>query len=90
MAKKTLVLGNEYDDALRRALTESLTEMGAEVAARQWGLGGSQTLETTNVYVGKDKLVIQSETYVGLTVTGETRLVERLKALVAARLGTGN
>lgn len=89
MAKKTLVLGNEYDDALRRALTDSLTSMGAEIAARQWGLGGSQTLETTNVYVGKDKIVIQSETYVGLTITGESRLVERLKALVTARLGGG-
>ena len=89
MAKKTLVLGNEYDDALRRALMDSLASMGAEVAARQWGLGGSQTLETTNVYVGKDKLVVQSETYVGLTVTGEARLVDRLQALVAARTGGG-
>ncbi|HVY26294.1 MAG TPA: hypothetical protein VHB79_07060 [Polyangiaceae bacterium] len=88
--KKTLVLGNEYDDALRRALTDSLASMGAEFAARQWGLGGSQTLETTNVYVGKDKIVIQSDTYLGLSITGEARLVERLKALVAERMGTGN
>jgi hypothetical protein len=83
--KKTLVLGAEYDDGLRRTLMDCLGELGADVAARQWGLGGSQTMETTRVYVGKDLVVVESQTYVGLTIKGEARLVDRLATMVAAR-----
>jgi hypothetical protein len=83
--KKKLVLGSEYDDALRQALMECLSEMGADVAARQWGLGGSQILETTKVAVGKDVLVVEAETYVGLSISGEARLVDRLATMLAAR-----
>lgn len=83
--KKKLVVGKEYDDALRRALMDCLSDMGAEIAARQWGLGGSQTLETTKVYIGKDLVVVQSETYVGLSITGEARLVERIAATLSSR-----
>lgn len=85
--KKKVILGDEYDDALRAALTECLTEMGADIAARQWGLGGSQILETTKVSVGKDVLVVESETYVGLSISGEARLVDRIAAKLAARTG---
>jgi hypothetical protein len=83
--KKTLVLGAEYDDGLRRTLMDCLAELGADVAARQWGLGGSQTMETTRVYVGKDLVVVESQTYVGLTLKGEARLVDRLASMVASR-----
>lgn len=83
--KKKLVLGDEYDDALRHALMDCLLELGADVAARQWGLGGSQTLETTKVYLGKSLLVVESETYVGLSISGEGRLVDRVAAMVSAR-----
>lgn len=82
--KKTLVLGKEYDGALRRALMDCLAGMGAEVTARQWGLGGSQTLETTKVYVGKDLVVVQSETYVGLSITGSPRLVDRIATTLSS------
>ena len=86
--KKKVVLGSEYDDALRSALSECLAELGADVAARQWGLGGSQILETTKVSVGKDVLVIESETYVGLSISGEARLVNRIATKLAARTAT--
>lgn len=84
--KKKKVLGNEYDDALRQALMACLAEMGADVAARQWGLGGAQILETTKVSIGRDVLVIESETYVGLSVSGPARLVDRVAALMAAKM----
>jgi hypothetical protein len=86
--KKKVILGSEYDDTLRAALTDCLTELGADVAARQWGLGGSQILETTKVSVGKDVLVVEAETYVGLSISGEARLVDRIAAKLAARTPT--
>lgn len=83
--KKKLVLGSEYDDALRQALTACLASLGADLEARQWGLGGSQIIETTKVLLGKDQLVVEAETYVGLSISGEARVVERVAALLAAR-----
>ncbi len=87
--KKKLVLGDEHDDALRQTLMGCLASLGADVAAKQWGLGGSQTLETTRVYLGKDLIVVEAETYVGLSIQGEGRVVERVAALVKARSGQG-
>jgi hypothetical protein len=83
--KKKLVLGDEYDDALRQALMDCLAALGAEIAARQWGLGGSQIIETTKVALGKDLLVVEAETYVGLSISGEARVVDRIAAILSAR-----
>jgi hypothetical protein len=83
--KKKLVLGDEYDEALRQIVMDCLASMGADVEARQWGLGGSQIIDTCKVSLGRDLLVVESETYVGLSIRGEARLVDRLAALVAAK-----
>jgi hypothetical protein len=83
--KKKLVLGSEYEHALRDALMACLAEMGADIAARQWGLGGSQIIETTKVSLGKDLLVVEAETYVGLSISGEARVVDRVAAMLGAR-----
>jgi hypothetical protein len=45
--KKKLVLGDEYDEALRHALMAALASLGANIEAHQWGLGGSQIIQTT-------------------------------------------
>ena len=83
--KKKLVLGDEYDDALRHALMDTLTSLGADIDARQWGLGGARIIETTKVSLGKDRIVVEAETYVGLSITGEARVVDRVAALLALR-----
>jgi hypothetical protein len=85
--KKKLILGDEHDDALRQALLACLSSLGADVAARQWGLGGSQTLETMRVYLGKDLVVVEAETYVGLSIRGEARVVNRVAEALKARRG---
>ena len=83
--KKKLILGSEYDHALRQTVLDCLLELGAEVSARQFGLGGSQILETTKLTLGKSLVVVEAETYVGLSVSGEARVVDRVAALVAER-----
>jgi hypothetical protein len=80
--KKKLVLGDEYDEALRHALMAALASLGANIEAHQWGLGGSQIIQTTKVRLGKDWLVVESETYVGLSLSGEARVVDRVAALL--------
>ena len=83
--KKKLILGDEYDGALRQALLECLTALGAEIEARQWGLGGSQIIETLKVSLGRDSIVVEAETYVGLSITGVARVVDRVAAALAER-----
>jgi hypothetical protein len=83
--KKKVVLGSEYDDALRQALMDCLATLGADIDARQWGLGGAQIIETTKVSLGRDLLVVEAETYVGLSISGAARVVDRVAAMVLAR-----
>jgi len=85
--KKKLVLGSEYDDALRHALLDCLASLGADLAARQWGLGGSQIIETMKISLGRDLLVVEAETYVGLSISGEARVVDRVAVALAAKAG---
>jgi hypothetical protein len=85
--KKKLVLGSEYDDALRHALLDCLASLGADLAARQWGLGGSQIIETMKISLGRDLLVVEAETYVGLSISGEARVVDRIAVALAAKTG---
>ncbi len=79
------MLGSEYDDALRQALMDCLASLGADIAARQWGLGGAQIIETMKISLGRDLIVVEAETYVGLSISGDARVVERVARLMAAR-----
>jgi hypothetical protein len=83
--KKKVILGGEHDVALRGAVLECLASIGAEMTARQFGLGGSQIIETTTLTLGRDVVVVEAETYVGLSVSGPARLVNRVAALMAER-----
>ena len=81
--KKKLILGDEYDEALRHKLMDALAGLSATIEAHQWGLGGSQIIQTTKVLLGKDLLVVECETYVGLSLSGPARVVDRVAAMVS-------
>lgn len=81
--KKTLVLGNEYDEKFREALVELLKSMGAIPLRHDWGVGGSQEVEALEVSLDEKVIVIAAETYIGLSITGdEAQIVE-----IASKLG---
>jgi hypothetical protein len=82
-----IILGDEYDEALREVLMTVLKTMGGRPQSREWGVGGSQELGTLVVGVGGGSLLVESETYVGLSITGDEALVEEIAAAVAARRG---
>lgn len=84
--KKTIVLGDEYDDVLRDALCAVLMRNGAVGVDKSWGVGGSQEIETLTVKLGGDLIAIESETFVGLTVAGPNAVVEDIARQVWQQL----
>jgi hypothetical protein len=82
--QKTIILGDEYDRRLQRRLNEVLRSMGAEIGASTWGVAGSQELSTWEAAVEGRTLKIESETYIGLSISGEGALVERVVASLKA------
>ena len=86
--RTTICLGKEYDERLRKATMAVLKEMGA-VVTRQWrGHAGSQEVEVLKVTIHGQALVIEAETYMGLSVKGEQKLVEEVATRVRARLAS--
>jgi hypothetical protein len=85
--KKTIVLGKEYDADLRRSLIHALTAMGGTMSSPEWGVGGSQEMETLEVCLGDQTVVVESETYIGLSITGEESLLERILRLLPSTNG---
>lgn len=81
---KTVVLGDEYDDALRTRVFAALRRLGAEIAGDDWALGGSQEVETVRVRLDGADLTVEAETYIGLSLTGPADAVDRVTAALAA------
>ncbi|WP_186134661.1 hypothetical protein [Burkholderia gladioli] len=65
-----IVVGDEYDEALRKALSIAISEIGAEVVDKSGGVAGSQDLEVLVINVGGETVKIEAETFVGISVEG--------------------
>jgi len=83
--RRKTVLGNEYDNQLRRVLMEVLKELGGQVRSKDWGVAGSQEIESLEVEIGGRCILVEAETFIGLSITGENDLIERIAALVKRR-----
>ena len=83
---KTVVLGNEWDPELWGALKSVITELGGIVTEASWGVGGSQEIESFEVNLGESTIHVESETYIGLSITGEASIVEQIKNSIDERL----
>lgn len=83
---KQIVLGAEYDQALRRRLLDVLRSLGAKPTNQSFEVGGSQELQTLTALVGSRTIRVESETYIGLTITGDPELVEEVAARVHGHL----
>ncbi len=87
--QKTIILGPEYDEGTRRALKAVLLRLGATGTKGSWDVGGSQEIEALLVSLDGHSLIVESETYVGLTITGDEDLVDRVANLVAREIQNG-
>lgn len=70
-------------------MRDVLRGLGARQVNHSWGVGGSQEVETWAFEVDGRTIVVEAETYVGLTVGGDPDLVERVAAGVRERLTAG-
>jgi hypothetical protein len=83
---KTNVLGNESDDRLRRILVEVMREMGAKTLDADWSLVGSQELGTAKLEVRGKIVDVESETYMGLSITGDQNDVDEIANRVSDKV----
>ena len=79
---KTVVLGTEFDESLRRMLAEVMRELGATALDTSWGLAGSQERATAKLEIRGKVVDVESETYVGLSITGDEDVVDEIAGRV--------
>jgi hypothetical protein len=77
------IVGRELDEPLRRRLGATLRACGYTVDGKRWGVGGSQELSAWKVSGPRGVLLVEAETYIGLTVTGAAPLIDELKKAFA-------
>lgn len=83
---KTVILGSEYEEVVWQALRSVLKDLGGAVRDSSWGVGGSQELTSADVIIGGQCITVESETYVGISVSGDSDLVDQIQAAVTSRL----
>jgi hypothetical protein len=87
----TAVLGDEYDLPLRQELIEVLQSLSGLQIDSQWSVAGSQELDCFTVEIFGSNLVVEAETYIGLTITGPEEIVAKVqRALGSKRSGDVN
>lgn len=84
----THILGDEYNSELRERLMNVLRVLGASSKRpserpSERTLAGSQELEKFEVVVKGKTLLIEAETYVGLSITGPKDIVDEVQILCA-------
>jgi hypothetical protein len=77
-----ITLGDEFDDELRQKLMQALNDLGAKAGDSNRFVAGSQDLEKFDAFVDGQKIRIEAETYVGLTVSGPADLLKKIQTMV--------
>lgn len=85
-AQATIRLGVEHDKKLREAVRYVLREFGGVPTRKSWVMGGSQELETFEVEVRSISVLVEAETFIGLSITGDPEFVESITARVHERI----
>ena len=82
----TVVIGEEYDERVWEALRGVLRDLGASIVYEDWRLGGSQEIDRFAVELPAGRLCVESETYIGISISGSIILVESVRKMVAQRV----
>lgn len=80
--EKKIILGSECDDLLWRKLQSVIAELGGRLEKKKWGLVGSQEVESFEAKIRGDILSIESETYIGVSISGKCALVDKIKSMI--------
>jgi hypothetical protein len=79
VAVETWVVGAEFDANLQRALGLALMDLGFTLDDESWGVGGSQELRRWVVETPLGQLIVEAETYVGLSISGPVEVVSAVR-----------
>jgi hypothetical protein len=83
---KNITISSEHDEKAFKALRDALVAQGAREVDREWGVGGSQEINTWTYEVGDQIVEVMSETYIGLSIGGDEQLVLLIAETVRQRL----
>lgn len=75
-------LGPEYDGALWQRLRGAIKYLGGYIESNEWGIAGSQEVIEYKVVFGSNIILVESETYIGITITGDAELINKIKEIV--------
>ncbi len=75
---KVEILGDEFDSELKSRLIKILKELGAKPISSKWVFAGSQELGTLSVVYKGEGIIIESETFIGLSISGPEELGSKL------------
>lgn len=79
---KQVLLGCETDIALLEKLRLAVEALGGSIKDAQWALGGSQEITTYSISLPGGSIEAVAETYVGLSLQGNSSLVSLLASKV--------
>jgi hypothetical protein len=83
--RKTVTIGNEFDPNVRAVLEDVLREFGAKKLGGNYGVAGSQELFLLQVEIDGEPIDVEAETFVGLSITGNGRVVDNIAQRVQQR-----
>jgi hypothetical protein len=90
MSAEHWIVGSEHDRALFEQLGEVLRALGYRLGNEWSGVGGSQDISHWEVSGPNGSLIVEAETYVGLSVSGPTELVSAVKQHLSGVLPANN
>lgn len=76
----TVVLGKEFDSELQKRLVAALRRRGALITANNCAVAGSQEIVTLTTEICGAEIVVEAETYIGLTLTGPEQIVHEIES----------
>ena len=76
----SVTFGPEHDEEVWRRAKAALKAVGATRRSSDWGVAGSQEIDTLVVDLDGRELTLEAETYVGVTLTGDEEQVRRVEA----------
>ena len=76
---ENIVIGNEYDDNLKDALSLALKQMGAKEISKINALVGSQDISIYEFLVKNEIIRVEFETYIGLSLIGPKNLIMEIE-----------
>ena len=79
-------MGPEHDEKVFRRLGAALRALGFGLGEEWLAVAGSQDVSHWELHSPAGSLVVESETYVGLSVQGPADLVHRLRRQYEAKL----